>query len=447
MSLLVVMGSGETAPAMVKVHRAVLEASGPGPAVMLDTPFGFQENADELTARTQAYFARSIGRAVDVARWRSAEQDVVERERALARLAEARWVFAGPGSPTYALRQWRDTPLVGALGDVLGRGGTIVMGSAAAVTLGSHALPVYEIYKVGAEPAWVPGLDLLGRAAGLPAAVIPHYDNAEGATHDTRYCYLGERRLRRLEEALPPAVGVLGVDEHTALVLDLAAGTAAVSGSGGVTLRRRGASTVLAAGAEAPLAYLRAVLSSRQPGTHPTSGPTGAGLAAGAPAGGPAAAVRPPARPGSAQPAERDATGAHGQPSLRAETTEARRRFDAALAASDVPGAVGAVLALEDAITSWSADTLQSDEADRARRELRAMVVRLGELAEVGARDPAQALAPYVRLALDLRRRAREARDFATSDLVRARLEEAGVEVRDTRDGVTWALRSTSGPD
>ena len=76
-------------------------------------------------------------------------------------------------------------------------------GSAAALTLGSHAVPVYEIYKVGADPEWVDGLDLLARAHRIAAAVIPHYDNKEGGTHDTRFCYLGEERLRALEAGCP----------------------------------------------------------------------------------------------------------------------------------------------------------------------------------------------------------------------------------------------------
>ena len=48
MSRVVLMGSGETAPAMVKTHRAVLESCPAGAAVMLDTPYGFQVNADDL---------------------------------------------------------------------------------------------------------------------------------------------------------------------------------------------------------------------------------------------------------------------------------------------------------------------------------------------------------------------------------------------------------------
>jgi cysteinyl-tRNA synthetase len=41
---------------------------------------------------------------------------------------------------------------------------------------------------------------------------------------------------------------------------------------------------------------------------------------------------------------------------------------------------------------------------------------------------------------LELRGRARAARDWATSDRVRDGLAAAGVEVRDTPDGVHWEL-------
>ena len=97
-----------------------------------------------------------------------------------------------------------------------------MIASAAAAATGFVAVPVYEIYKVGADPHWLEGLDLFG-VLGLKVAVIPHYDNAEGGTHDTRFCYLGERRLAVLERELPADAAVLGVDEHTALILDLVA--------------------------------------------------------------------------------------------------------------------------------------------------------------------------------------------------------------------------------
>jgi len=61
--ILAIMGSGETAPTMAKVHRALFERLGPGPvpATILDTPYGFQENADDLSARTVRFFAESVG--------------------------------------------------------------------------------------------------------------------------------------------------------------------------------------------------------------------------------------------------------------------------------------------------------------------------------------------------------------------------------------------------
>jgi hypothetical protein len=143
----------------------------------------------------------------------------------------ADWVFAGPGSPSYALAQWRGSPVAEALRDRIAAGeGVTVLASAAAATMGFTAVPVYEIYKAAAAPHWLDGLDLLG-ILGLKVAVIPHYDNAEGGSHDTRYRYLGERRLSLLERELPADAAVLGVDEHTAAVIDLRASSPAAAPS------------------------------------------------------------------------------------------------------------------------------------------------------------------------------------------------------------------------
>jgi cyanophycinase-like exopeptidase len=417
-SRLVVMGSGETAPTMVRVHREVFATCPPGPAVMLDTPFAFQMNRAELVTRTRSYFAQSVGREVDVAAW-SGREDAAQAGKSLALLDRAAWAFAGPGSPTYALRHWRGSPVPAALIGVVRRGGTLVLGSAAAVTLGSHAVPVYEIYKVGADPVWVEGLDLLGALTGVSAAVVPHYDNKEGATHDTRFCYLGEERLAALEAELPEQTGVLGVDEHTAMLLDVEARTMTVAGNGVVSVRRRGDTRTFAAGDSVGLDDLAAMLRGEQTGPAPVR-------------------AVPAAADGSA-------AGDTDQPalSLREEADRARDAFERALAGRDVDGCVAAVLGLEEALAAWQSDTLQSDDADEARRVLRALVVRLGELAEQGAADPADAVAPFVEALLAVRTGARENKDFATSDLVRDRLVAAGVEVHDSPEGTTWALAAS----
>ena len=62
-------------------------------------------------------------------------------------------------------------------------------------------------------------------------------------------------------------------------------------------------------------------------------------------------------------------------------------------------------------------------------------------LAANGARDPRETLGPYVETLLELRGRARAARDYPTSDWIRDRLVAAGIEVRDTPDGVIWEPR------
>src|ERR1700680_3357123 len=124
--LLCIMGSGETTPTMVSVHADLLSRLGPRPvpAVLLDTPFGFQENATDISARTVAYFRDHVGFPISVASFRNREQaTALEYETMLARIGEAHYVFAGPGSPSYALRQWLGTAVPALLRGEAGGGG------------------------------------------------------------------------------------------------------------------------------------------------------------------------------------------------------------------------------------------------------------------------------------------------------------------------------------
>ncbi len=441
--LLTIMGSGETAPTMVKVHRSVVEKLGPGsgPGLLLDTPFGFQTNAAEIASRAVTYFRDSVGATLEVAGLRrAADLDGPAGDAVIAKLAAAPLVFAGPGSPTYALRQWQDTLVPGLLAEKLALGGALTFASAAALTLGCSTVPVYEVYKVGEDPRWVPGLDLL-TALGLRVALIPHYDNTEGGTHDTRFCYLGEKRLAQLEHELPEGAFVLGVDEHTALCIDLDAERAEVAGHGGVTVRVLGRSVRLESGEAIPLRRIVELASELAagpaPGSAPVPDPASATTAGGASLAG---AERSGAPAGAAAPSVPTGDG----PPLLGSIRRLEERFRAARDASDVAAMVEAALALDDELWAWSADTLQSDALDRGRASLRAMVAGLGELAALGARDPAGIVGPFVELALSLRDSARRERRFGDADAVRDRLIALGVEINDNPDGSAWHLRDTS---
>jgi cyanophycinase-like exopeptidase len=434
--LLVIMGSGETAPTMKGPHRQVFErlaasTGGNVDAVLLDTPFGFQENVDILAAKTAEYFTDAVSRHVDIAGLaRTDHDDVVAIETAIAKIRAADWVFAGPGSPTFALRQWEGTPIPDSIAAKLRDGGAVVFSSAAALTLGRKTIPVYEVYKSGADPYWVDGLDLL-TDIGLPVVVIPHYDNKEGGNHDTSKCYLGERRLLLLEPELDDDVFILGVDEHTGIIIDLDAQTAEIVGKGGITLRKDAVSTRIESGVTVPFSTLQRGPVTAGPGTSVTEHHNALQSSE---AGEPGVTDVPGPAVTGGEVAEANI------PSLGGDAARLEAEFDAALADRNADGAVAAILSLDAAMVEWARDTLQGDEMSRARTSLRSMIVRLGAAASGGVRDPRDVLGPVVEAALAARVTAREEKAYVVSDAIRDNLTAAGIEVRDTANGAEWVL-------
>jgi hypothetical protein len=258
--VLALLGSGEIAPGMTKVHRELLAPLQPLNGVNLDTAYGFQENVPQMSQKIEEYFATSLQASLTTLHFPSHEKaSELERTVFKQQVRSANYVFAGPGSPSYALAQWVPLQLESDLLSVLDSGGTLCFSSAAAFTLGTFTAPVYEIYKVGAEPHWLAGLNLLADL-GLNCVVVPHFDNSEGENYDTRFCYLGERRLLQLENELPEGVAILGVDEHTALILDLEKDTLHVLGRANGYWRNNGETTVLVNGTTTDLAQLRTLV-------------------------------------------------------------------------------------------------------------------------------------------------------------------------------------------
>jgi hypothetical protein len=209
-------------------------------------------------------------------------------------------------------------------------------------------------------------------------------------------------------------IGVLGVDEHTAVIIDIESGVAEVRGNGTLTLRHRATERVIPSGERISVEEMGAAL-----------------------LGDVAAPPRSPAEASSGdRPAQADEPEA--PVGLRQSATRRRQAFDDAIASGDGEGALEQALGLEQDIHDWSRDTLQSDDIDVARATLRAMLVDLATAAQTGLRDERDVIGPFIDIALDARQRARAAKDFAASDAVRDALIALGIEVRDTPDGATW---------
>ncbi|HMQ33086.1 MAG TPA: hypothetical protein PKD53_20310 [Chloroflexaceae bacterium] len=246
------LGSGETGPVGGAVYeRLARRVSSPRIAV-LETPAGFQPNSARVAARIAEVMGarlRGYRPRIDILPARRREGPAgTEDPEATAPLLAADLIFLGPGSPTYAARQLRDSLAWRRLVARHRRGAALVTASAATIALGAFALPVYEIYKVGAELHWQPGLDLFG-LYGLSLVFLPHWNNAEGGAElDTSRCFMGRERYAGLVALLPPATTVVGIDEHTVLLVDLHAGIAEVSGRGAVTIARGGEEDRVASG-------------------------------------------------------------------------------------------------------------------------------------------------------------------------------------------------------
>lgn len=240
---IVLFGSGETSPDGQRVHERVMrEVAPPVRAAVLETPAGFELNsaavagrlADFLKIRLQNYHP-----SVEVipARRRGTTESP-DNPEVVAPIGRANYLMLGPGSPTYAVRQLTQSL---AWNLVLARqrlGHPLVLASAAAISVGASSLPVYEIYKVGEDPHWKPGLDLFG-PYGARLAIVPHWNNAEGGEGlDTSHCFLGDARFTQLRTQLPDETTIVGIDEHTALVVDFGEEVLRVMGAGTATLIR-----------------------------------------------------------------------------------------------------------------------------------------------------------------------------------------------------------------
>jgi hypothetical protein len=255
------LGSGETSLAGGRVFEAIAQKfAQPLRIALLETPAGFELNSPLVAGRVGEFMKtrlQNFNPQIDIipARKRGTPNSPDEAA-VLSPLLSANLIFMGPGSPTYAVRQLKGTLAWDLIRARHRQGAALVFASAATISIGAWALPVYEIYKVGEDVRTVPGLDLFADF-GLPLSFIPHWNNTDGGEDvDTSRCFVGLDRFAQWCDMLPDGYTTVGLDEHTGLIIDFTTGKCLVSGVSSVTLLRECNPEIYPAGAEFPLSEL-----------------------------------------------------------------------------------------------------------------------------------------------------------------------------------------------
>ena len=249
------LGSGETSLAGGRIFESLARLiPDPLHVSVLETPAGFELNASIVAARVGDFLKTRLQNykpTIDLipARKQGTEFSPNNIE-ILKPLLRANIIFMGPGSPTYLARQ-----LHGSLAwDIIRArhrlGATLIFSSAATISVGAWVLPVYEIYKVGEDVHAKEGLNFFSDL-GMDLSFVPHWNNAEGGTDlDTSRCFVGIERFDQWLKLLPPENILVGLDEHSGIIMDFEKGTCDVHGVSSVSVVKNTSMEMFPAGAK-----------------------------------------------------------------------------------------------------------------------------------------------------------------------------------------------------
>lgn len=238
-------GSGETSPSGQKVFDLLFQHLPEKPRIsILETPAGFELNSVQVAERIAVFLRHHLQNyrpEVEIVPARKRGTPFSPDDEKIANmLLKADLIFAGPGSPSYTVRQLNKSLTWYYLLAQHRLGVALAFSSAAVISLSAQVLPVYEIYKVGEDLHWKPGLNFFAPYR-IPLVFIPHWNNRDGGEElDTSRCFLGQARFESMLEKLPSDHIVVGIDEQTALWLDCAGQCCKVLGLGSVTILKDG---------------------------------------------------------------------------------------------------------------------------------------------------------------------------------------------------------------
>jgi hypothetical protein len=237
------LGSGETSLAGGRIFESLVrDLKEPLRIALMETPAGFELNSAQVVGRVGEFMEARLQNyrpVVDVipARKKGSAFSPDDPE-VLEPLLHANLIFMGPGSPTYAIRQLKDSLAWNMIRARHRLGAMLIFASAATISVGAHALPVYEVYKVGQDIHVVDGLNFFSDF-GLELSFVPHWNNADGGVDlDTSRCFVGMDRFTEWCGMVPVENTTVGLDEHTGIILDFEKGRCEVSGVSSVSLVR-----------------------------------------------------------------------------------------------------------------------------------------------------------------------------------------------------------------
>ncbi len=237
------LGSGETSLAGGRIFESLVrDLKEPLRIALMETPAGFELNSTQVVGRVGEFMMTRLGNykpVVDLVAARKKDSPFSPDDPEIVKpLLHANMIFMGPGSPTYAIRQLKDTLAWDVIRARHRLGATLIFASAATISVGAHALPVYEIYKVGQDVHVVDGLNFFADF-GLHLSFMPHWNNADGGVDlDTSRCFVGMDRFAEWCKLIPDENTTLGLDEHTGIILDFENGKCEVSGVSSISLVR-----------------------------------------------------------------------------------------------------------------------------------------------------------------------------------------------------------------
>ncbi len=215
MGKILLLGSGETSSqGSSAIEEFIHEIPLPVHFALFESPAGFELNSEKVIHRVGDFLLKHLQNYLPIVEYIPKPGPIkIDLNTHINRILNSDVIFLGPGSPTYTVHVLQNSLEWEALCHSFLHGTRLILASAAVTAFGKLTLPVYEMYKVGKDPFWAPGLNFF-KLFGLDLILIPHWNNHDGGKElDTSRCFIGKSRMEALIDSLAGSCTIVGIDE------------------------------------------------------------------------------------------------------------------------------------------------------------------------------------------------------------------------------------------